>query len=277
MQIFYHCFFRAVPSSRQGQHLPEGPPNSALGHSVMLMGISFLARQEKETEDSCKAGSRTWCLLCPAYSVSWEGHPPAAVPVQPLSTATGHGPWQLHFLLIAGDKRWQERSSSSSVFPNYNPGIFGWCFWLKELQKLNLQRYQTSAPRGADNSLSNVISIDLKMRFAVAILCGIWSPLMTRSCSGWNVSCTAQLLTPEQAVGPGSFTALCWNTGWYPWWMKDLLSVLTLHADCHTDNTWLHWYFIRPKPSIVSSRNSWVFFSLQMFLQHSIKYWWEMR
>lgn len=166
----------------------------------------------------------------------------------------GHG--SSTFLLIAGDKRWQKRCSSSSVFPKCNPEIFSWCSWLKKLQQLNLQHHQTSAPRGADNSLSNVISIDLKMRFAFAILCGIWSPLMSRNCSGWDVSSTAQLLTLEQVVSPGSFTVLCWNTGWHPWWMKDLLSVLTPHADCHSDNSWLHWYFTRPKPSTAPSRNS---------------------
>ena len=81
------------------------------------------------------------------------------------------------------------------------------------LQKLNLQCHQTTAPRGVYNSLSSVISIDLKMRLAFAILRGLWSPLMSRSCAGWNVSSTAQLLTFEQVVDTGRFMILCWNTG----------------------------------------------------------------
>lgn len=81
------------------------------------------------------------------------------------------------------------------------------------LQKLNLQYHQTTAPRGVCNSLSSVISIDLKMRLAFAILCGLWSPLMSRSCSGWNVS-ASQLLTFEltQVVDTGKYIILCWNT-----------------------------------------------------------------
>lgn len=250
----------------------------------MVTGISSSARHKKETDDFCRTRSRSCCLLCPPYCVSWEWHLLLQVYLcslyrevpQPLDM--GHG--SSTFLLVAGSTRRQKRCSSSSVFPKYNPEIFSRCFWLKKLQKLDLHHHQTTAPRGADNSLSNVVSIDLKMRFASAILCGIWSPLMSRNWSEWNLSSTAQLLTPEQVVGTGSFILPCWNTGWYHWWMKDVLRVLTLPADHHTDNSWLPWYFIRSKLGIVSSRN--LYFShygcfYSSNAQHSIKYWWEMR
>lgn len=82
------------------------------------------------------------------------------------------------------------------------------------LQKLNLQYHETRAPRGVHNSPSSVISIDLKMRLTFAILRGLWSPLMSRSCIGWNVS-MAQLLTFKliQVVVSGRFIILCRNTG----------------------------------------------------------------
>lgn len=185
----------------------------------MVTGISSSARQEKETDDFCRTRSRSCCLLCPPYCVSWEWHLLLQVYLcslyreAPRPLDMGHG--SSTFLLVAGSTRRQKRCSSSSVFPKYNPEIFSWCFWLKNLQKLDLHHRQTTAPRGADNSLSNVVSVDLKMRFASAILCGIWSPLMSRNWSEWNLSSTAQLLTPEQVVGTGSFILLCWNTGWY--------------------------------------------------------------
>lgn len=93
------------------------------------------------------------------------------------------------------------------------------------LQKLDLLYRQTTAPRRVCNSLSGVISTGLKKRLHSAILCGLWSPLMSRSCTGWNMSSTTPLLTFERVVDTGRFTTLCWDTGWHTLWMRHMYYV----------------------------------------------------
>lgn len=164
------------------------------GHQTLLWDIlgwswdhpSSSAAQERKLMISARqgAGPAACCALptvCHGSGTCLQLYLCSLCLEAPQPQHMGHG----SSTSIAGSKRRQKRCSSSSVLPKYNPEIFSWCFWLQKVQKLNLQHHQTSAPRGAGNSLSNVISIDLKMRFAFAILCGIWSPLMSRNCSGW--------------------------------------------------------------------------------------------
>lgn len=246
MQIFCAQLYTRIAASWRATKLCSG-----------TWSWEFSPQQDKRRKRRISArqgaGPGACCALCVM------GVAPGAVAVQ-------HCTWAIAApLLIAGTKRRQKRSSSHSIFPKYNPEIFSSCFWLKKLPRLNLQHHQTSAPGGADNSLSNVISIDLKMRFAFAILCGIWSPLMSRSCSGWNVFSPAQLPTLEQVVGAGSFTVLCWNTGWYPGWMKDMRYVCWLYMQITTLITaGSTGTSSGPNPALYRQETD-VFFSLQLF------------